>query len=67
MQSLTTLVLGWQAVTQLEGGVAAAAQKYTYLQEMRAFVADMCDMLQVCRLGRRCGATLHAEQRWECK
>lgn len=67
MQSLTTLVSGWQAVTQLEGDVAAAAHKYTYLQEMRAFVADMCDMLQVRRLGRRCGATLDADQRCECR
>lgn len=62
MQYPTTLVYDWQAVTQLEGDVAAAAQKYTYLQEMRAFVADMCDMLQVRRLIRRFGATLHVFQ-----
>jgi GC-rich sequence DNA-binding factor len=43
------VVLCGQAVTRLEGNVAAAGQKYTYLQEMRAFVADMCDMLQVRR------------------
>jgi GC-rich sequence DNA-binding factor len=67
MQHLTALVYDWQAVTQLEGDVAAAAQKYTYLQEMRAFVADMCDMLQVRRLCRRSGATLHVFQRWGWK
>lgn len=62
-QYLMTLVYDWQAVTQLEGDVAAAAQKYTYLQEMRAFVADMCDMLQVRHLGRTSAAPLHVTQR----
>ncbi len=37
------------AVARLEGEVAAASHRYTYLQETRGFIADMCDMLQVRR------------------
>lgn len=36
-----------QAVARLEGEVAAASHRYTYVQETRGFIADMCDMLQV--------------------
>lgn len=46
-QHLRPLRHALQAITQLESDVAAASQKYTYLQETRGFVADMCDMLQV--------------------
>ncbi len=53
-----------KAVGRLEGELAAAARKYTYLQDTRGFIADMCDMLQV--LARQ---TLTAEgdaaRRWQ--
>ena len=35
------------AVARLEGDLEAASSKYTFLQQLRAFVADLCDMLQV--------------------
>lgn len=37
-------------VERLQGDVAAAARRYTYIQDTRAFIADMCDMLQVRRI-----------------
>ena len=36
-----------KAVGRLEGELAAASRKYTYLQDTRGFIADVCDMLQV--------------------
>ena len=39
-----------EATTRLENGVADASVKFGFLQEIRAYIADLCDMLQVCRL-----------------
>lgn len=36
-----------EATTRLENGVADASVKYGFLQEIRAYIADLCDMLQV--------------------
>lgn len=35
------------AVASLERDLKAADMKYTFLQEMKAYIADLCDMLQV--------------------
>lgn len=35
------------AVTTLENDLSAAGEKFTFLQDMRAYIADLCDMLQV--------------------
>lgn len=34
-------------VGRLEAELAAAGDKYTFLQELRGYIADLCDMLQV--------------------
>ncbi|KAK9800230.1 hypothetical protein WJX73_001691 [Symbiochloris irregularis] len=34
------------AVARLETELTAAGDKYTFMQEMRAYIADVCDMLQ---------------------
>lgn len=34
------------AVASLERDLAAAGDKYAFLQDMRAYLADLCDMLQ---------------------
>ena len=31
----------------LEDSLAAAGTKYTFLQQLKAYIADLCDMLQV--------------------
>lgn len=36
-----------EAITRLENGLADASTKFGFLQEIRAYVADLCDMLQV--------------------
>ena len=35
------------AVAALEKDLEAAGEKFTFLQEMKAYIADLCDMLQV--------------------
>ena len=35
------------AVAILEADLSAASSKYAFLQETRAYIADLCDMLQV--------------------
>jgi len=35
------------AVAALEKDLEAAGEKFTFLQAMRAYIADLCDMLQV--------------------
>ncbi len=50
------------AVASLEKDLSAAGEKFTFLQDMRAYIADLCDMLQVCpstfsSLQPRCFAT----------
>ena len=35
------------AIARLEGEAAKAEDKYTFLQEVRTYIADLCDMLQV--------------------
>lgn len=34
------------SIGRLEGDLATAGDKYTFLQEMRGYIADLCDMLQ---------------------
>ncbi|CAL8463414.1 g2948 [Coccomyxa elongata] len=34
------------AVTTLENDLSASGEKFTFLQDMRAYIADLCDMLQ---------------------
>ena len=34
------------SVSGLEAQLGAAKAKYTYMQEQRAYIADLCDMLQ---------------------
>jgi GC-rich sequence DNA-binding factor len=34
-------------VALLEKDLEAAGEKFTFLQEMKAYIADLCDMLQV--------------------
>lgn len=36
------------AVAALEKDLKAAGEKFFFLQAMRAYIADLCDMLQVC-------------------
>ena len=36
-----------EAITRLENGLADASTKFGFLQEIRAYMADLCDMLQV--------------------
>jgi len=31
----------------LEDNLAAASAKYTFLQQLKAYISDLCDMLQV--------------------
>lgn len=35
------------AIATLERDLAAAGEKYAFLQDMRAYISDLCDMLQV--------------------
>ena len=35
------------SVSGLEAQLSAAKAKYTYMQEKRGYIADLCDMLQV--------------------
>ena len=42
-------------VEGLEGELAAAGEKYEYVQRLRAYVADLCDCLQVGECGRGWG------------
>lgn len=35
------------AVARFQTELAAAGEKYTYLQQLRTYIADLCDMLQV--------------------
>ena len=35
------------SVGGLDEDLAAAKAKYTYMQEIRGYIADLCDMLQV--------------------
>ena len=37
----------FEMVTQLQEALDAASGKYTFLQQLRGYVADLCDMLQV--------------------
>lgn len=39
----------------MEGELAAAGAKYAYVQELRAWVADLCNMLQVRAGAGGCG------------
>ena len=39
-----------KAVDMLEQELEAAGVKYTQMQELKAYIADLCDMLQVCCL-----------------
>lgn len=34
-------------ITRMEGDLEAASAKYIYVQKLRAYVADLCHMLQV--------------------
>ena len=45
------------SVGALDEELAAAKAKYTYMQEIRGYIADLCDMLQVRRAAL---APLHA-------
>lgn len=38
-----------QNVARLQGELSAASEKYTYLQELKGYIADLCDMLQARR------------------
>lgn len=48
-------------ITRMEGDLEAASAKYIYVQKLRAYVADLCHMLQVSR-GGMAGVT--GEPRW---
>lgn len=47
------------AVASLEKDLSTAGEKFTFLQDMRAYIADLCDMLQVCTCFSS-SATIHA-------
>jgi len=44
-ENLAAAVAG---VAALEAELEAAGGRFAYLQQLRAYVADLCDMLQVC-------------------
>ena len=46
-RSKGTLADTLEAITRLENGLADASTKFGFLQEIRAYVSDLCDMLQV--------------------
>ena len=39
---------GVKVISELEEQLDAAGQKYVTLQKIKAYIADLCDMLQVC-------------------
>ena len=43
----TNLAASIAAVATLERDIKAAGDKFAFLQDMRAYIADLCDMLQV--------------------
>ena len=38
---------GVGTISEFEGQIKAAGQKYEALQKIKAYIADLCDMLQV--------------------
>ena len=47
----TNLASSIAAVATMEQELKAAGEKFAFLQDTRAYIADLCDMLQVCRQG----------------
>lgn len=45
----TNLAASIAAVATMERDMKAAGDKFAFLQDTRAYIADLCDMLQVCR------------------
>ena len=47
----TNLASSIAAVATLERNLKTAGEKFAFLQDTRAYIADLCDMLQVHRHG----------------